>query len=50
MARIQLNGSAVVPEGFLEATLYSTAMIVGPAAMGMQPPSAPVLYASKCSL
>lgn len=50
MARIQLNGSAVVPEGFLKSTLYSTAMIVGPAALGMQPPSAPVLYAIKCSM
>ena len=45
MARIQLNGSTVVLEGFLKSTLYSTAMLVGPAAMGMQPPSAPVLHA-----
>jgi len=50
MARIQLNGSAVVPEGFLKSTLYNTAMIVGPAATGMQPPSAPVLYAIQCSV
>lgn len=28
MAWIQLNGSAVVPEGFLKSTLYSTTTIV----------------------